>query len=150
MLQNTPSRSVSRLLIADDDELLLELLTTRLELAGYVTYAARDGLQALRCAHEVRPEAMVLDLNMPRADGFEVLQTMARSPRMAQIPVLVLTVRNRPEDVRTAIRLGAKDYLTKPFEDRQLLRRVARLMRRPPPISTGEPGSRVMLDDLDE
>jgi two-component system OmpR family response regulator len=130
MLQNTP-RSIPRLLVVDDDELVLELITTRLELAGYDTYAARDGIQALQRAHQVRPQAMVLDLNMPRADGFEVLEAMARSPRTSQIPVLVLTVRNRPEDVRTAIRLGAKDYLTKPFEDQQLLRRVARLTRKP-------------------
>jgi two-component system OmpR family response regulator len=145
MPQNPP-RSIPRLLVVDDDELVLELITTRLELAGYDTYAARDGIQALQRAHQVRPQAMVLDLNMPRADGFEVLEAMARSPRTSEIPILVLTVRNRPEDVRTAIRLGAKDYLTKPFEDQQLLRRVARLTRKPRSKAPGRAAS-LELDD---
>jgi two-component system OmpR family response regulator len=128
---NQPQEQNSqRILIVDDDEHLLELLTIRLNLAGYSTYTAKDGLQALRRVHEVQPEGMVLDINMPRVDGFEVLDALARSRRLSNIPVLVLTARNRPEDVKMAVQLGAKDYLTKPFEDRQLLRRIARLTRR--------------------
>ena len=118
----------ARILVVDDDPFVLELLTTRLELAGYQTFSARNGYEALDRLANVSPAGMILDINMPRLDGFGVLRSM-KSVTSARIPTMVLTARNQPEDVRTALQLGAVDYLTKPFDDRQLLVRVARLLR---------------------
>lgn len=119
----------SRIVVAEDDEAILELIRTRLEIDGYAVSYARNGHAALDIIRTVRPSAVVLDLNMPSMDGFGVLEGLTRlkGPRP---PVLVLTVRNAPEDVKRCLALGAKDYLSKPFDDQVFLKRVARLVRR--------------------
>ena len=119
-----------RVLVAEDDAFLLELITTRLELAGFDTRSARDGSQALQRLTEFRPEAMVLDINMPVLDGFGVLIHMQAQGLTEKTPTMVLTARNSPEDVAKAIKLGARDYLSKPFRDEQLIARVGRLLVR--------------------
>jgi DNA-binding response OmpR family regulator len=124
--------TVRRVLVVDDDLSILELVRTRLTLAGYMVLAARNGAEALTRLNERRYDAMVLDLNMPEVDGFQVLERVRRLG-FAPPPTLVLTARHDASDVHHAIRLGARDYLTKPFQDRQLLMRVARLFRRQPP-----------------
>ena len=119
-----------RVLVVDDEPYLLELITTRLELAGFDTRQARDGSQALQRLAEFRPEAMVLDINMPVMDGFGVLSHMQAQKLTEKTPTMVLTARNSPEDVAKAIRLGARDFLSKPFRDEQLIARVGRLLVR--------------------
>lgn len=127
-------------LVAEDDPAILELLVTRLRLAGYHTQQERDGFSALETIRRgPHPSAVILDVNMPRMDGFEVLRRMRTDSMVAHIPVLVLTARRQPDDIKTAIRLGATDYLSKPFNDEQFLARVARLLRRrnEPPRTAG-------------
>lgn len=119
-----------RILIVEDDPIILDLITTRLDIAGYDTYFARDGFEGLKRLHELRPSALVLDLNMPRLDGFGVLRKMRQEG--LNVPTMVLTARNQPDDVKQAITLGARDFLAKPFKDDQLLQRVGRLLRRAP------------------
>ena len=116
--------------IAEDDELILDLLVTRLRIAGYHTSYERDGLAALEAIKRAAPNACILDVNMPRLDGFEVLKRLRADPLTAYIPILILTARRAPDDIKTAIKLGATDYLTKPFNDEMLLARVARLLRK--------------------
>jgi DNA-binding response OmpR family regulator len=128
-MQRVESRP-RRVLVVEDDPFLLELITTRLELAGFDTRAARDGSQALQRLSEFRPEAMVLDINMPVLDGFGVLAHMQAQGLTEKTPTMVLTARNSPEDVSKAIKLGARDYLSKPFKDEQLIARVGRLLVR--------------------
>jgi DNA-binding response OmpR family regulator len=135
----------TRILVVEDDPIILDLITTRLDIAGYDTYFARDGFEGLKRLHELRPAGMVLDLNMPRLDGFGLLRKMRLEG--LNTPTMVLTARNQPDDVRQAITLGARDFLAKPFKDEQLLQRVGRLLRRaparpakaPPPIESQAP-----------
>jgi two-component system OmpR family response regulator len=117
-----------RLLVVDDEVSILELVSTRLTLAGYMVLTAKNGVEALSRLTERRYDGMVLDLNMPQMDGFGVLECMADLPDPAP-PTLVLTASHNAADVQRAVKLGARDYLSKPFEDRQLLMRVARLFR---------------------
>jgi DNA-binding response OmpR family regulator len=119
-----------RILIVEDDPIILDLITTRLDIAGYDTYFARDGFEGLSRLHELRPSALVLDLNMPRLDGFGLLRKMRLEG--LNTPTMVLTARNQPDDVQQAITLGARDFLAKPFKDEQLLQRVGRLLRKAP------------------
>ena len=119
-----------RILVVDDDKAVLELVSTRLTLAGYNVFGARNGHEGLSRLSSLRPSALVLDLNMPSLDGFGVLQRMGIETT-ARIPTLVLTASRGSADVQRAIKLGARDYLTKPFKDSNLLLRVARLFRRP-------------------
>jgi DNA-binding response OmpR family regulator len=128
-----------RVLIVEDEPMVLELITTRLELAGYQTFGARDGYQGLARLLECKPAAMIVDINMPNLDGFGVLRHMQISGEVRRVPTMVLTARNQTDDVKQAIALGARDFLSKPFKDEQLLARVARLVRRPKPAVAGSP-----------
>jgi two-component system OmpR family response regulator len=124
---------VPRIFIAEDDESILDLLVTRLRIAGYHTSQEKDGMAALEAIKRAPPSACILDVNMPRLDGFQVLARLRADPLTAHVPVLILTARRAPDDIKTAIRLGATDYLSKPFNHEQLLARVARLLRRRSP-----------------
>jgi len=123
-------RKAYRIFVADDDRAILDLITTRLDLAGYHTVQARDGWEALEGIYASRPAAVVLDIGMPRLDGLGVLRHLRKTPGFASLPVMMVTARNTPIEVRSAMELGARDFLTKPFEDAQLLSRVARMLRR--------------------
>lgn len=117
-------------LVVDDEPLVLELLETTLSLAGYEVITASDGVQALEQIHRAPPDAVVLDINMPRLDGFGVLAALSKGECRSTPRVLVLTARHASEDLAKAISMGAADYLSKPFKDSVLLARVARLTRR--------------------
>ncbi len=123
-----------RILVVEDDAAVLELVLTRLDLAGFQTFHARDGIDALNQVAKLRPAGMVLDVNMPRLDGFGVLQRLGERNLISSTPTLVLTARNNQDDVRRAIELGARDYLAKPFKDEQLIARVHRLLKRARPL----------------
>jgi len=118
-----------RILVVEDDAGVRDLVRTRLVLAGFETHTARNGAEGVNRVLEVRPDAMVLDINMSEMDGFGVLRTLRAQNRL--VPTLVLTARHAAEDVRLAISLGAKDYLTKPFSEQQLLGRISRVLRPP-------------------
>jgi two-component system OmpR family response regulator len=124
----SPSR---RILVVEDDAGVRELIRARLTVAGYDVHTAHDGGEALGRLHSLRPGGVILDINMPVMDGFAVLAEMRSERRLSGIPVLVLTARHATDDVKRAVSLGAKDFLTKPFSDGQLLSRVARLLRAP-------------------
>ena len=118
-----------RIVVAEDDPAVMELICVRLDLAGYQSVPARDGYQALERIHASRPSAIILDIGMPGMDGFGVLREIQHyRPRF---PVLVLTARRASEEVRKAIGLGADAYLVKPFDDKQMLDRIARLVSPP-------------------
>lgn len=123
-----------RIVVAEDDPMVMELITTRLELAGFQTFSARNGSDALSRIAHVRPDGLVLDINMPILDGFQVLAQMRAGGANHRPPTLVLTARNRPEDVKRAIELGARDFISKPFQDDQLIARVTRLVRKARPV----------------
>jgi DNA-binding response OmpR family regulator len=125
-----PSRD--RILVAEDDRQVRDLIRAHLLSAGFNVRAVRDGSEALACLSTFQPNAMVLDINMPEVDGFSVLEALGAAGNL--IPVLVLTARHAADDVRRAISLGAKDYLTKPYSEAQLKARVARLLRAPAPV----------------
>ncbi len=118
--------STIRVLAADDDPATLTFLVRALTRAGMETVAAGDGAEAL--AHlRKNPESfdvLLLDLAMPRMDGWQVLRKVKASPRLRQIPVVLQTVSDRPEDMKRGLEGGAYYYLTKPFTQRVLLRIV--------------------------
>ncbi|MBF6024919.1 response regulator transcription factor [Lysobacter niastensis] len=116
-----------RILIVDDDVELVGLLCFALDAAGYDVVTAYDGNQAIQRMHERRPELVILDVNLPMRDGFEVLAEIRRT---SQVPVMMLTVRTTEEDEVRGLDLGADDYLRKPFSPRALLARVRSLLRR--------------------
>lgn len=134
-----------RVLVVDDDRAVLDLITTRLEIAGYQTFFARDGVEGLTRLYELRPAALVVDVNMPKLDGFGLLRKMKLEGLLDRTPTMVLTARNQPDDVKLAIELGARDFLTKPFRDDQLIARVGRLVHKPPASRPGSSLAPILL-----
>ncbi|MEI8068887.1 MAG: response regulator transcription factor [Actinomycetota bacterium] len=117
-----------RILVADDDEAICDTIEDALHLAGYLTMRARDGQMALDRVRSDRPDLVILDVNMPKLDGFEVLRKM-RSLSITT-PAILLTARHEREDAITGLKLGADDYVKKPFGLEELLLRVAAVLRR--------------------
>lgn len=117
-----------RVLVCDDDPLLVDLLEYRLASRGYDVSVARDGSEALQQVEEARPDAIVLDAMMPVMDGYEVLRRLRESDIYADIPVVMLTARKQERDIVGALELGANDYIVKPFIPEELVARLARLL----------------------
>lgn len=117
-------------LVADDDPLLRELVRFKLEAAGHKVSFAVDGERALAAAHDDQPDLVILDSMMPVLSGPEVLRALKEDPGTAAIPVLMLTSRKGQDDVVSALRGGAADYLTKPFLPDELAMRVEGLLAR--------------------
>ncbi len=119
-----------RILVADDEADNVTLLATRLEHEGYLHIQARDGQETLDKLRSEQPDLLLLDVNMPVKSGFEVLAEMRSDPAISHIPVIVITAaRTTVRDVREGLGLGADDYITKPFDWRELTARVRAKLR---------------------
>ncbi len=116
-----------RIVIADDDPSVLALVRTTLELDRHEVHAAADGREALELVDALAPDLVVLDVMMPRLDGWTVVATLRRDERFARTPLLVLTARGLPQDVQTGREAGASATLAKPFEPQDLSDMVAAL-----------------------
>jgi DNA-binding response OmpR family regulator len=118
-----------RLLLAEDEPGLAEVLQLHLLLAGYEVDVVGDGLAALHALERRRPDALLLDLGLPRVTGFRVLQLLRRDGTTGSVPVLVLTALSFQEALEVA-RAGADDFLTKPAAPQAVVARVHRLLAR--------------------
>jgi len=116
-----------RILIVEDEPILLEALEYNLTRQGYQVYAAGDGLAGLETARRERPDLIVLDIMLPKLDGLEVCRMVRQE---MSTPILMLTARADEVDRVVGLEMGADDYLTKPFSMRELLARVKALLRR--------------------
>jgi two-component system, OmpR family, response regulator len=123
-----PGPAGSRLLVVDDEEALVDLLGDALRFAGYDVHTARTGFDALRVAADVSPDLVVLDVNLPDLDGFEVCRRLR--DHGAAVPVVFLTARDDPSDLRTGFTRGGDDYVTKPFSLEELNYRIQAVLRR--------------------
>ncbi len=123
-------RPVRTILVVDDEPNIVELLRLYLEQEGFGVLAAGDGERALELLERHRPDLVILDLMLPRLDGFEVTR---RIRRVSDVPILMLTARNEDVDSIVGLELGADDYVTKPFNPRALVARVKAVLRRSDP-----------------
>ncbi len=123
--------SQKHILVVDDDAIIAELVKLSLDQAGFQTYIVRSGRAALGCICNTPFSGMVLDIGLPDMDGFSVLIEMAKNNYYTKIPTLILSGNYASKNVKRAIQLGAKDYIAKPFNDKQLISRVARLVHMP-------------------
>ena len=117
----------ARILVVDDDPLLVRLVRTNLEKAGYRVLSAADGEQAVDVAANELPDLVVLDLMLPKLDGYEVCR---RIREFSMVPVVMLTARGEPVDRLRGFEMGADDYVSKPFVPAELLARVRAVLRR--------------------
>lgn len=116
-----------RILLADDDDMIVDVLRYQLEREGYQVLTAGDGQQALALAQAARPDLVLLDVMMPKLQGWEVCRELRRT---STVPILMLTARGEEMDRVLGLELGADDYIVKPFSFRELLARVHAALRR--------------------
>jgi DNA-binding response OmpR family regulator len=115
------------ILLVDDDAALLEVMTIVLSSEGYRVVAATDGAEALREVERNRLDLVVLDVMLPRISGFEVLKKIREK---SDVPVVMLTAKGQSVDKVVGLELGADDYITKPFDTKELLARIRAILRR--------------------
>jgi DNA-binding response OmpR family regulator len=120
----------ARILIADGDALVRRFVGSLLVHGGYEVHEAVDGESALDRAASLKPRLLVMDLVLPGKDGFEVINSLKSNPATSRLPILVLSVKDREEDVVKALNLGAEDYVIKPFSTRELLARIRKILER--------------------
>lgn len=117
-----------RILFVDDERDLVQCAKVFLEQAGYEFEGAYDGLQAIQKVQEQRPALIILDVNMPRLTGWDVLQALQRDPETADIPVLMLTAKSQDQDKARGWELGCTWYHTKPFDFDDLIVVIERIL----------------------
>jgi two-component system, OmpR family, response regulator VicR len=137
---------VARILVVDDEKTIVKGLKFNLEKEGYEVLTAFDGEEALRVFKEENPDLMVLDLMFPELDGFEVCRRVRKN---SDIPIVMLTARGEDIDKILGLELGADDYVTKPFNPRELAARVKAILRRSQAPAMDSAGLQVIrLQDL--
>jgi CheY-like chemotaxis protein len=117
-----------KILITDDDPVIIELLQVNLEFEGYDVITAADGLEAVERAARDTPDLVILDIMMPRMDGWTARAEMLKDPRTAEIPVIFLSARAQQADLRKGYESGVAAYVTKPFEPVELLDLIEQIL----------------------
>ena len=118
-----------KVLAIDDSRTIRSLVQKVMEDAGFDCVCAEDGVDGIARFAEVTPDVVITDINMPNMDGLTLLSRLKSDFPGEDFSVLMLTAQSAPEDIKRAVQLGAKDYIGKPFEPRQLLRRLDRITR---------------------
>ncbi len=118
------------ILVADDEADILALIAFRLEQSGYTVVTASDGEQAVAKALEVIPDLAILDVMMPKLDGYNVTKRLREHAATSRIPIILLTARVQEADVERGFEVGADDYIKKPFSPRELQARVESMLGR--------------------
>jgi two-component system OmpR family response regulator len=125
------------ILIVEDDKALIDVLKYNLEKEGYNITTAFDGSQALEVARSSRPDVILLDVMLPKMDGFEVCRILRKE---MTVPILMLTAKDSEIDKIVGLEIGADDYLTKPFSMRELVARIRAMLRRSEMVETKPTG----------
>jgi CheY-like chemotaxis protein len=116
---------MKKILIVEDEEIILNLLERKLTQEGYEVAVARDGQEGLKALQEVKPDLLLLDVVMPKLGGFEVMEEMQKDERLRKIPVIVVSNSGQPVEIDKAKNLGAKDWLIKTeFDPQEVIDKV--------------------------
>lgn len=129
----------SKIMVVDNDRTTLEMVQIRLDVAGFHPLAARTGRAALEVLGTSRPDALILERNLPEMDGMEFLRAMAALPGRP-VPVLLVGRNLAADDVRAGVQLGVRDCLAKPFSGAAVMERLTRMLKRTaPPAASARP-----------
>jgi two-component system response regulator MprA len=124
------SKTSQLVLIIDDDQALLGMVSEFLTSAGYLSIQASNGLEGLRQLESSAPHLVILDVNMPELDGMQTCRLIRANKKFQSLPILMLTGRSDIKDMIEARKMGADDYLIKPFQPADLLAKIERLFQR--------------------
>tara|TARA_B100000315_G_scaffold219503_1_gene221476 strand:+ start:192 stop:590 length:399 start_codon:yes stop_codon:yes gene_type:complete len=118
-----------KILVVDDDPDIVMLLNTRLKASGYEVISASDGEEGLRSIRENKPNLVILDVMMPKMNGFQVSRMVKFDKKLKNIPIILLTARGQEKDKSTGAQVGADEYMTKPFDSKVLMATIERLLK---------------------
>lgn len=118
-----------RILVIDDEPHLVEVLANRLQASHYEVMTAVTGREGLEKAQKEKPNLILLDILMPDIDGYQLLQSLKEKAETKGIPVVILTVKKWSEDIQRAMSAGAVDYVVKPFDSKNLLEKIERVLK---------------------
>lgn len=121
---------MAKILIAEDERDIRDLITFTLKFAGHEVVAASNGEEAYNLAQEVIPEIILMDVRMPRMTGYEACKAMKKIESIRDIPVVFLSAKGQESEVQTGLEVGAVDYILKPFSPDQLTVRVSQLLEK--------------------
>ncbi len=118
------------ILIVDDEVDILETVRFRLESNGYKVISAADGEEGLKKARELKPDLIILDLLLPKIDGYKISRLLKFDERYKDIPIIMFTARSHKDDERLGYEIGADAYIAKPFEPQVLLNKIEELLKK--------------------
>lgn len=118
-----------KILIIDDEMEMTQLLRIELETEGYAVSTANDGQAGLQLIREEKPDLILLDVMMPKMDGYEVLKTFKADPDFTNTPVIMLTAKGLSEEIQKGLDLGVDDYIAKPFHANLLIKRIGTILK---------------------
>jgi DNA-binding response OmpR family regulator len=123
---------MTKILIAEDDRDIRELIAISLKFAGYEVISAADGQQAVDLTVEEHPDLIMLDIRMPRLDGFQVLDQIKARPEFAKTPVVILSAKGQESEIQAGLELGATQYILKPFAPDELIAKIKQIETKAP------------------
>ncbi len=118
-----------KILFVDDEKDMLDMVSIRLKSAGYDVVVAENGCEAFERAHAERPDLIILDVMLPKMDGYELCSLFKSDISLMDIPVILLTARSQKEDIEIGMAAGADSYITKPMDGDVLLRTISELLQ---------------------
>ena len=118
----------NKILVVEDEESLLKLESILLTTKGYLVQGVTSGIAALEAIDEEMPDLVLLDVMLPKMDGFEVCSRIKQNPATKHIPVILLTAKKTPEDISRGKDVGADEYITKPFKSAMVMETIAKLL----------------------
>ena len=118
-----------RILVVDDEDEMVKAIQIRLERADYEVLVAYDGMEALDKAHREKPDLIILDLMLPKIDGYKICRMLKFDKKYKKIPIVMLTARARESDEKLGLETGADAYITKPFQHEVVLAKIKELLK---------------------
>ncbi|MCX5713543.1 MAG: response regulator [Candidatus Omnitrophica bacterium] len=122
--------SKKRILLVDDEEDLVKTVSFRLEANGYEVTSAYNGLEAMDKAHKEKPDLIILDIMLPKMDGYKVCGLLKNDSRYKETPIIMFSARAQESDMKMGEEVGADAYITKPFEPKTLLDKISELLNK--------------------
>jgi DNA-binding response OmpR family regulator len=123
---------MAKILIAEDERDIRELVTFTLRYAGHEVHQATNGEEALNMAREIVPDLILMDVRMPKMTGYEACRHMKADEKLKNIPVVFLSAKGQETEIQTGLEVGATDYILKPFAPDQLIKRVSEILTKKP------------------
>jgi len=117
-----------KILIVDDEQHVVDVVKMRLEVSGYEVIAAYDGQEGLRMARDEKPDLIILDVMLPKIDGYKICRMIKFDPKYKHTPIIMFTARAQESDMQLSKEVGADSYLTKPFEPKILMGKIKELL----------------------